>query len=32
METYEKLVLDLILFESKDVITNETNIETPDLP
>jgi hypothetical protein len=32
METYEKINMEVILFESADIITNESDIELPDLP
>ena len=31
MEAYEKLVLELVLFESTDVITDESDVEGPAL-
>ena len=31
METYEKLVLEIVWFDSADVITQSENYETPQL-
>lgn len=32
METYEKIDMEVIAFESADIITNPSDIELPELP